>query len=233
MTFHIFTIFPGIFSSYFNESILKRAQEKKLIKIKIYDIRKFAEDKHRTTDDRPYGGGAGMVMKAEPIAKTVGSVFKKIGKKAKIKIIIFSAKGKQFNQKTAFDLSKRYTDIFMICGRYEGIDERLRRILKAEEISVGPYVLTDGEIPAMVVVSSVSRLIPGVIRFESLQEESFFGAALKEEKNGLLEYPQYTRPEILSFGGKKYRVPKVLLSGSHKKINEWRKKNSKFMIHNS
>ena len=223
MTFHIFTIFPESFKSYFETSILKHAQKKNLVKIKIYNIRNFAKDKHKTTDDRPYGGGAGMVMKAEPVIKAVQYALSKINKKkAKIKIIIFSAKGGQFDQKTAFDWSKKYTDILVVCGRYEGIDERVRLALKAQEISVGPYVLTDGEIAAMTVVSSVSRLIPGVICWKSLKEESFFSEGLKKEKKGLLEYPHYTRPEFFEFKGKKYKVPKVLLSGNHSKIEKWR-----------
>ncbi|MDP2860749.1 MAG: tRNA (guanosine(37)-N1)-methyltransferase TrmD [bacterium] len=224
MTFHIFTIFPESFKSYFATSILKRAQKKGLIKIKIYNIRDFAGGKHRITDDRPFGGGAGMVMKAEPIVKAVGKILSKIKNKT-YKIIVFSAKGGQFNQKTAFNFSKKYTDILMVCGRYEGIDERVKIILKAQEISVGPYVLTDGEVAAMAMVSCVSRLIPGTIRWESLQEESFFNSSVKKEKAGLLEYPQYTRPGILTYppaGGKKYRVPKVLLSGNHEKIKQWR-----------
>lgn len=228
ITFHIFTIFPESFDSYFGTSILKRIQQKKLIKIKIYNIRDFAKDKHKTTDDRPFGGGAGMVMKVEPVIRAVASVIKKINKKkAKIKIVVFSAKGKQFNQKIAVKYQKNYTDIIMICGRYEGLDERVKNVLCAEEISVGPYVLTDGEIPAMIMISSISRLIPGAIRFESLQEESFFTSVLKKETSGLLEYPQYTRPEVFEYQEKKYRVPKVLLSGNHKKIQEWRLKKRK------
>lgn len=228
--FHIFTVFPESFRSYFETSILKRAQEKKLIKIKIYNIRDFAEDRHKTTDEKPFGGGAGMVMKAEPIIKAVGAVLGKIKNQSasrRIKVILFSAKGKQFNQKTAYDFSKKYTDIFLICGRYEGIDERVKLVLKTQEISIGPYVLTDGEAPAMVVVSAISRLLPGAIRMESLQEESFSNTVLQKEKRGSLEYPHYTRPEIFEFERKKYRVPKVLLSGDHKRIAEWRKKHSR------
>ena len=202
-----------------------------MLKIKIYNIRDFAEDKHKTTDEKPFGGGAGMVMKAQPVIEAVSNVLKRIppsaGKQKRSKVIVFSAKGKQFNQKTAYDFSKKYTDIFLICGRYEGIDERVKLALNAQEISIGPYVLTDGEAPAMVVVSGISRLLPGAIRLESLQEESFFNTVLKKEKKGALEYPHYTRPEIFEFKGKKYRVPKVLLSGNHKKIAEWREKHSR------
>lgn len=228
MTFHILSIFPKVFENYFNSSILKRAQEKKLIKIKIYDIRKFAKDKHRTTDDRPYGGGVGMVMKAEPIVKAVQDVLKRIKNKEsrikKTKIILLSAKGRQFNQTIARNWSKRFTDIILICGRYEGVDERVKKILKAEEISIGPYILTDGDAAAVVIISSVARLIPGVIKLESVQEESHWKFL------GDLEYPHYTRPEVVKHKGKKYRVPKVLLSGDHEKIKEWRKKQSKLKI---
>ncbi len=228
MVFHIFSIFPDAFRSYFGTSILKRAQKRKIIKIKIYNIRDFAEDKYKTTDDSPYGGGAGMLMKPQPIIKAVDKILQKI-KGKKTKIIIFSAKGKQFNQETAFNWFKKYTDIIMICGRYEGIDERVKKVLQAQEVSIGPYVLTDGEIPAMILVSSISRLIPGAISWESLKEESFFSDGLKKEKRGLLEYPHYTRPEVFGWKNKKYRVPKVLLSGDHKKISEWRLKHSKIV----
>lgn len=221
ITFHIFTIFPESFKSYFGASILKRTQEKKIIKIKIYNIRDFADDKRKTVDDKPYGGGAGMVMKPLPIIRAVEKILTTINRK-KSKIILFSAKGRQFSQKMAFDFSKKYKDILLICGRYEGIDERVKKVLKAEEISIGPYVLTDGEIPAMILVSSISRLLPGAISWESLQEESFFSKELRREKAGLLEYPHYTRPEIFKYKGKRYSVPKVLLLGDHKKINAWR-----------
>ena len=219
-TFHIFTIFPNIFSSYFNESILKRSQEKKIIKIKIYDIRDFAEDKHRTVDDSPYGGGPGMVLKIEPILKSAVSALK--SKNKKTKVVIFSAAGKQFNKEMARKWAGKYKDIILICGHYEGIDARLKSILKSmkadiEEISIGPYILSGGEAAVMVVVDAISRHIPGVLgKIESL-----------EEKKG--SYPVYTRPEIFKFRDKKYRVPKVLLSGNHKKISEWRSKHGKIV----
>lgn len=214
LRFDIITIFPKIFDSYINESVIKRAQEKKLIKIKVHNARAFAKDRHRTTDDRPYGGGAGMVQMAEPISRTWASV----PKKRNSKTIILSAKGRQFNQNLAQKWSK-LDQLILISGRYEGIDERVRLALKAEEISLGPYVLTDGDVAAQAIISAVTRLIPGVIKFESLKEESDF----KKE----LEYPHYTRPEVLIYKGKKYRVPKVLLSGNHKKIAEWRKRHQK------
>jgi len=224
--FHIFTIFPNIFSSYFNESILKRAQGKNIIKIKIYNIRDFAKDKHKTTDDRPYGGGPGMVMKIEPLLKAVISVLKQKNKQTKI--IIFSAGGKQFKGETARKWASKYKNIIFICGHYEGIDARLNRILKSmkvdvEEVSIGPYILSGGELAAMVVVDAISRHIPGVLgKIESL-----------EENKG--SYPVYTRPEVFSAGGgsafggkgKKYCVPKVLLSGDHKQISGWRMNHGK------
>ncbi|MEK7087419.1 MAG: tRNA (guanosine(37)-N1)-methyltransferase TrmD, partial [Patescibacteria group bacterium] len=202
-----------IFNSYFNESIIRRAIKFGKIKINTINLRDFSIDKHKTVDEKPYGGGAGMVLMAEPLIKAVDYI-KKSGKNKKIKTVVFSAKGKQFNQKTAYDLAKKYDQIIFICGRYEGIDERVKNILKADEISIGPYVLTDGDAAAMVVISAISRLIPGVIKLESLKEESHF--------NLRLEYPHYTRPETLEYNGKKYRVPKILLSGNHKKIAEWR-----------
>ncbi len=226
MRFDIITIFPNIFNSYLGESILGRAQKKGLIKIKVHDLRDYAAGWHRRVDDTPYGGGAGMVLMAEPILRAVDRI---AGRRSvrKRKIIIFSAKGKQFNQKMAYDWSKKLDQLILICGRYEGIDERVARALAADEVSVGPYVLTDGEIPAMTVISATSRLIPGVINLESLTEESHWNLLLKEEKSTpsseSLEYPHYTRPETLAYGGKKYRVPKILLSGNHAEITKWRK----------
>ncbi len=220
MRFDIITIFPKIFDSYFSESILGRAQKNKIIDIKTHDIRDYTKDKHKKVDDTPYGGGAGMVLSAEPILSAIDD----IKKKKKNKIVILSAKGKQFKQKMAYDWSKKFDQIIMIAGRYEGIDERVRIALKAEEISIGPYILTDGEVPAMVVVSVVSRLIPGVIREDSLNEESFGNWKLKIENSAKQqEYPHYTRPEVIRYKGKEYRVPKVLISGNHKKIKKWRR----------
>jgi tRNA (guanine37-N1)-methyltransferase len=235
MNFHIITLFPESFDSYINSSIIGRAVKNKKIGIKFYNPRHFVKaSKAQKNKDKPYlrvdlppyGGGAGMVLQAEPILKAVDKATKKITKKPKI--IIFSAKGKPFNQKMAYEWSKKHKDIVFITGRYEGIDERVKTALKAEEVSIGPYVLTDGDIAAMTVVSSVGRLIPGVIKLDSLKEESYWDMLLKKEKDGQvgengLEYPHYTRPEVLEYKGKKYRVPKVLLSGDHKKIEEWRK----------
>ncbi len=236
LNFHIITLFPDALASYLNSSILGRAQKRNKIKFNFYNPRDFVKStksQNKNTkpylqvDNKPYGGGAGMVLQAEPILKAFTKVEKKI--KGQKKIVVFSAKGKIFNQKIAYDWAKKYEDIIFITGRYEGIDERVKKALKAEEISIGPYVLTDGDIAAMVVASAVARLVPGVIRLESLAEESHWNLLLKKEKdnkvgdNGL-EYPHYTRPEVLEYKGKKYRVPKILLSGHHAEIDKWRMK---------
>ncbi len=226
MKFNIITIFPQIFDSYLKESILGRAQKQKLVEIKTHNLRDFVKDKYKKIDDKPYGGGAGMVLMAEPILKAVDKISKKNSKKGKTKLIIFSAKGKQFDQKMAYDWAKKFDNFILVNGRYEGVDERVEKILKAEEISIGPYVLTDGDVAAMVLISAIARLAPGVIKWESLQEESFFNVLVKKEKKSPvgagLEYPHYTRPEVLKWKGKKYPVPDVLLSGNHKEIEKWR-----------
>src|SRR4030042_1492815 len=224
MKFDIITIFPKIFDSYFNESIIKRAQNKKLVKINIHNLRDYTIDKHKTIDDKPYGGGPGMVMMVEPIYKTIKKIKNQKSKiKIKEKIILFSPKGKKFDQKMAKRFAK-LDRLIMICGRYEGVDERVAEYIADEEVSVGDYVLTGGEIPAMIVIDAVSRLIPGVIAKESLKEESFSFSKEKLLREEQYEYPQYTRPESFVINGKKRVVPKVLLSGNHKKIEEWRKK---------
>lgn len=223
MKFDIITIFPKIFDSYFNESIIQRAQKKKLVKINIHNLRDYTNDKHRTVDDKPYGGGPGMVMMVEPIFKAVSALKKLKIKSPKLKVILFSPKGKKFTQAMAKKFS-RLDQLIMICGRYEGVDERVAKYIADEEISVGDYVLTGGEIPAMIVVDAVTRLIPGVIAKESLDEESFGLRKSKYLADCQYEYPQYTRPEPFVINGKKRNVPKILLSGNHKKIEEWRKK---------
>lgn len=219
MKFDIITIFPNIFDSYFSESIINRAQKKKIIEIKIHNLRNHASDKRRTVDDTPYGGGAGMVLKIEPVWRCVQDIKSTSGgknRKSKVRTILFSAKGKKYVQADARRLSK-YDNLIFICGRYEGVDERVIKKIADEEISIGDYVLTGGEIPAMVLVDSIARLLPGVLgNAESLENESH-GLA------GCLEYPQYTKPE--EFQG--WKVPRVLLSGDHRKIGEWRKKHSK------
>ncbi len=215
MKFNIITIFPSIFDSYFSESILARAQKEKNIEINVHNLREFTKDKHQTVDDTPYGGGAGMVMKVEPIARAVESIKNNNGEKNRV--ILFSAKGKKYTQEDAKRL-KNYDNIIMICGRYEGVDERVAEFIADEEISIGDYVLTGGEIPAMVVTDSVSRLIPGVLgNADSLREESFSGNIDDLTK----EYPQYTKPE--EFNG--WGVPDVLTSGDHEKIKKWREEN--------
>ena len=248
--FDIITIFPEIFDSYFKESIIKRAQIKKLIKINIHNLRDYTTDKHKTVDDKPYGGGPGMIFKVEPIFKAVAALKKcKIqmsksksnpkSKCQKIKTILFSAKGKKFNQKMAQRFSK-LDRIILICGHYEGVDERVAKHIADEEISIGDYILTGGELPAMLLVDAITRLRPGVIKKESLKEESFSSIkglgtkkSLKIENlkfKILKEYPQYTRPEVFEPRTKvKWKVPKVLVSGNHQKIKEWKEKYSKII----
>ncbi len=228
MCFDIITIFPKIFNSYFNESILKRAQKKGLIKIAVHDLRRWTTDRHKTVDDSPYGGGPGMIFKVEPIYRAVtilkSSKFKVQSSKLKRRVILFSAKGKLFIQADAKRLAK-YDQLILICGRYEGVDERVAEHIADEEISVGNFVLTGGEIPAMIVADAVSRLIPGVLgRKESLKEESF-SRAIGDKRLAIshyLEYPQYTRPE--NFHG--WKAPPVLLNGNHEEIKKWRQKHS-------
>jgi len=211
MEIYILSIFPGMFESVFGETIIKRAQKKGIVRIELVNIRDFTHDKHRTTDDYPYGGGAGMVMKPEPIYEAMDYVK---SKSPDVYTILLTPAGRVFNQQAAKELSKKES-IAIICGRYEGFDERVRA-LADEEISLGKFILSGGEIAAMAIVDATVRLIPGVLgNEESLKEESF--------ENGLIEYPQYTRPRI-------YRgmaVPEVLLSGNHKMIKEWREQEAK------
>jgi len=214
MNFHIITIFPNIFDSYFDESIIKRAQKENKININIYNLRDWAEDNHKSVDDTPYGGGAGMVMKVEPLYKAINDIKTKL---ANPKIVLLSAKGKSWNQSSAREYSL-LTDIILICGRYEGVDERILGYID-DEISIGDYVLTGGEIGAMTILDSVSRLLPGVLG----NTDSPISESHTEE--GILEYPQYTRPEIFKDkNGNEKKVPKVLLSGNHAEIKKWRNK---------
>ncbi len=202
----IITIFPHMFSPVLDESIMKRAQAKKLIDFRIHDLRNFSKDPHRKVDDRPFGGGPGMVMTPQPLVDAV----KKIKGRRKAKVIYMCPGGTTFTQAKAKELAKEKNIIF-ICGHYEGIDERVREMVVDESISIGDYVLTGGELPAMVVVDALTRLIPGVLGKEtSLEDESF--------EHNLLEYPQYTRPS--DFCGKK--TPLVLLSGNHQAVKKWR-----------
>lgn len=215
MRFDIITIFPKIFDSYLDESMIKRAKAKKLVDIKIHNLRDFSTDKHRKVDDRPFGGGPGMVLKIEPTAKALESTLKT--KKQKTKVILFSAGGKQFNSKMTAEWAKKYDQIVMIAGHYEGVDERVQKViknwkLKIENLSIGPYILTGGELPAMIVIDAVSRHLPGFLGKEESLEEKRHGVGV----------PVYTRPEIFKYKNKKYKVPQVLLSGDHKKIAAWR-----------
>lgn len=207
MHFDIFTLFPGMFQGPFTESILKRAQERSLLSIALHNIRDATNDKHHIVDDYPYGGGAGMVMKPEPIFNAIEAVYQ-AGP-----IILLTPQGRLFNQQIARTLAQE-PRITLLCGHYEGVDERVRQHLVTDEISIGDYVLTGGELGAMVIVDAVSRLIPGVLTEGSTDEES--------HSNNLLEYPHYTRP--LEFRG--WRVPDVLLSGHHEQIARWRHKES-------
>ena len=207
MKFNVLTLFPEMFSS-LDESIIGRGKEKGLIDINLINIRDFSKNKHKKVDDTPYGGGAGMVMEPTVVYDAYCSV-----KEPNVKVIYMSPQGKTLNQQMVQDLAKE-ENIILLCGHYEGIDQRVIDEIVDEEISIGDYVLTGGELPAMVLIDSVSRYIEGVLKEESIKEESF--------TNGLLEYPQYTRPEM--FLDK--RVPEILLSGNHQKIDEWRRNQS-------
>lgn len=214
--FDIITIFPQIFDSYFGESIIKRAKEKKLIEIEVHNLREYATNKHRNTDDTPYGGGAGMVMQVQPIYDCVNSIKSNVKRQmSNVRVILFSAKGKRYTQKDAHRLAQ-YDQLIFICGRYEGVDERVAEHIADEEISIGDFVLTGGEIPAMLVVDSVARLMPGVLGndFSSVEES--------HSEEGYLEFPQYTKPEEFE----DWKVPEVLLSGNHGEIEKWRKEHS-------
>ena len=221
MKFDVLTIFPGIFDSYFAHSLMARAQKLKLIKVAAHDLRKYTTDNHKTVDGRPYGGGVGMVMRADVVFKALQALKKKPltptlsrkGRGGKTRVLLMTPQGQPFTQKIAKRLAK-YTRLIILSGRYEGYDERIRQMAD-EEISIGDYVMTGGEIPAMVIVDTVARLVPGVVgKAQSLVDESF--------SENLLEYPQYTRPE--NFRGRK--APKVLLSGNHAAIAKWRKSES-------
>ncbi|MGB9681126.1 MAG: tRNA (guanosine(37)-N1)-methyltransferase TrmD [Minisyncoccia bacterium] len=229
MEFDILTIFPEAFDSYLNCSIIKRAQEKGLIKIRIHNLRNWAKDKHQTVDDRPYGGGPGMIFLLEPIYWAIKDLKKKFPSK-KEKVILFSVKGKLLNQKL-IERYSRLERIILICPRYEGVDERVNKYLADEEISIGPYILSGGELPALVLIEAITRLIPGVIKEESLKEESFSFDLEKNKDLLTFEYPQYSRPAVFypdpKDKKKAWKVPRVLLSGDHQKIGEWRKRHFK------
>lgn len=217
MTISVLTIFPKIFTEFLTAGILKRAQEEERLAVRLVNIRDFATDKHRTTDDTPYGGGPGMVMKIEPIFQALKSLLPDPTQRTNHCVILLAARGQPFTQQKAQELLSLSKDIVLICGRYEGVDQRVADHLCDEELSIGPYVLSGGEVPAMVVIEAVSRLLPGVLgNPESLKEESY------RSSDSLLghaaEYPQYTKPEV--FQG--WDVPAVLLSGNHKRIADWR-----------
>lgn len=213
MNYHIISLFPQSLDSYLNESILKRAQESGLIKIKFYNPRDYTKGTSyadRRVDDKPYGGGPGMVIEALPVIKAIAHAK---GKSRKVKIVWFTPSGRQFDTSIAHEYSKKYTDIIFVCGRYEGIDARVKKAFKVEEVSVGPFVLTGGELPAMILIDTISRQIKGVL-----------GDHTSLEENRIASPDVYTRPEVVEYRGKKYKVPKVLLSGNHKLIDEWRNK---------
>jgi tRNA (guanine37-N1)-methyltransferase len=212
MQFDIFTLLPEVFPPYLNSSILKRAQENGHIHVDIHNIRDWTHDKHHVTDDNPYGGGGGMIMKPEPLKAAVLHAKKH---NPASKVILMTPQGSRFDQKKAMEFASANEDLIFICGRYEGIDERIYTTLVDEEISIGDYVMTGGELASMVIIDSVARLIPGVLgSCESSKSDSF--------SDDRLEYAQYTRPEEFE----ELKVPEVLLSGNHEKIRAWRKKSS-------
>jgi len=215
MKFDILTLFPEMFKSYLNESILKRAQQNKHITIKLHNIRDFSKDKHKKTDDSPYGGGAGMVMTPQPLYDAI----KFVKRTNKGPVIYMSPKGPKLTHTRAKRYAASTKSFILLCGRYEGIDERIRELLIDEELSIGDYVLTGGELPAMVFIDAVSRFIPGVLHDSDSAEEDSFSRKLGGKK----EYPHYTKPA--EFKGLK--VPEVLMSGNHKEIENWRKKHLK------
>ena len=214
MRYHVITLFPETVAPYVDASILGRAQESKHISMKYYNPRDFTKDKWKRVDKRPYAGGPGMVLEPESMLKAVS---KAKGKKTKrVKTVFFATDGKQFTNTLARKWAKDYDDIIFICGRYEGIDARVQKITKAEKITVGPFVLTGGEIPAMIIIDAVSRQIEGVLgSFDSVEEERTASPDV------------YTRPEVLQWKGKKYKVPKVLLGGNHKLIEQWKEQQLK------
>ncbi|MDO8524318.1 MAG: tRNA (guanosine(37)-N1)-methyltransferase TrmD [bacterium] len=228
MNIDIITIFPEIFDFYLGQSLISKAQKKGVLKIKTHQLRDFTNDKHNTVDDKPFGGGRGMVLKAEPIIGALkvlgyfgGRSNRVTSTKSKVKVILFSPRGKKFTQKMATNWAKQSQLIF-ICGRYEAIDERVAKNLATDVVSIGDYVLMGGELPALVAIEAVARLLPGAVG----NSEALIGERITKT-GGFIEYPQYTRPDVVEIKGKKARVPKVLLSGNHKKIDEWRAKHSK------
>ncbi|MEK9176919.1 MAG: tRNA (guanosine(37)-N1)-methyltransferase TrmD [Patescibacteria group bacterium] len=210
LTFHIISLFPEAFQSYLASSIVGRAIRDRKIRVKFYNPREFTKDKWRRVDQRPYGGGPGMVLEAESVLKAVTKALH--GTKGAV-VYFFDASGKEFTNKDGRVLARKVKDLILICGRYEGVDARVQKILKAKKVSVGPYVVTGGELPAMVVMDVTARQVPGVLgTFSSIEEERLAASEV------------YTRPEVLVWKGKRYRVPKVLLSGNHADIEVWKRK---------
>jgi tRNA (guanine37-N1)-methyltransferase len=209
--FDILSVFPGMFTSAFECSLLKKAQERGLVEIQVHDIRHYTQDKHRMTDDAPYGGGGGMVMKVEPIDRALQAI---VPDRGRALVVLLTPQGETFRQKTAEEFATKER-LVLICGHYEGLDERVRTHLVDREISIGDYVLTGGELPAMIIVDAVARLVPGVLgNADSAATDSF--------STGLLEYPQYTRPAAY----RNWKVPDVLISGHHREIDRWRRRES-------
>lgn len=208
MKFHIVTLFPESFDSYFSSSIIGRAISDKKIKVKFYNPRDFTKDKNNRIDQKPYGGGPGMVIEALPVIKAIE---KAKGKNNKVKIFFLSPGGEQFTNEIASKTAKNFKEVIFVCGRYEGIDARVKKVFKMQDISVGPYVVTGGELPTMIMVDAISRQIKGVLGdFDSREEAR------------IASHDVYTRPEVIEYKKKKYKVPKVLLSGNHKAIDEYR-----------
>ena len=216
MKIDVLTLFPAMFAGPLDESIIMRARKKGLLDLKIHDLRDWTHDRHRTVDDKPFGGGPGMLMKPEPLFEAVESL-----KREKMKVILLSPGGRKFSQLIAAELAKE-EDLLLVTGHYEGFDERVREVLADDEVSIGDYVLTNGALPAMVVIDAVTRLLPGVLGDdESSRDESF--------SHGLLEYPQYTRPAEF----REMKVPDVLISGNHAEIEKWRREQAKLRTEKS
>ena len=210
MKIDVLTLFPAMFAGPLDESIVKRAREAKLLDLKIHNLRDWTHDRHKSVDDKPFGGGPGMLLKVEPLFEAIESL-----QREKTKVILLSPSGRKFTQEIACELSLE-KDLMLVCGSYEGFDERVREALVDDELSIGDYVLTNGALPAMVVIDAVARLLPGVLGDDESSHDESFSA-------GLLEYPQYTRPA--EFRGMK--VPEVLLSGNHAGIEKWRREQAK------
>jgi tRNA (guanine37-N1)-methyltransferase len=216
MKFHVLTIFPEMFDSYLKETFISKGIKKGLIEINVHNLRDFTNDPHKSVDDRPFGGGFGMVMKIEPIYKAVNEL-----KDKNTKVIVFSPRGEKYNQIKCAEYSK-CDNLILVSGRYEGIDERVLDSIADDVISIGDFDLMGGELPSMIVIESVSRLVPGLLGKDSFLKERM------TENGGFVEYPQYTRPEIfVTNEGKELKVPEVLLSGNHKDIESWREKRKK------